>query len=177
MIPNDILLYPETGVYPNCHMEVSSSNAEIHRQRLGRAREIPIAEKRQKKLQDPEGSRTPRKQGSRNQLSRDHKGSQRLKQQIWILYGSKLGAICIHNNCAAWVLGFHGSGSVFDIFAYAWSFIFLLVVASSSLNKGACAFTITLSYYNLLCHVQLISLRGLLFFFHKERSGYGRRRI
>ena len=53
-------------------------------------------------MYDPEGSRIPQENGQQNQLTRVHKGSQRLNQQSGVLYGSDLGPLQISYGYIAW---------------------------------------------------------------------------
>jgi hypothetical protein len=70
------------------------------------------------------GLRTPGEEGPQNQLSRAHRGSQRLKWQTQTLYGSNLGPLHIPYGCVAWCpCGTTNSGmeSISNSFAWVWN--------------------------------------------------------
>lgn len=114
--------------------------------------------------------RTVGEQSSPNQISRAHRGPQRLKWQSWCLQRSELGPGHICHSCAACCsYGTPNSRSrAVSDFSLALGTTFLLLgCLTYPCYEGLCQV-----YCILLCHVLLISLRVLLFFEGKlQRSG------
>ena len=72
-------------------------------------------------LLKPEVLRSPGEWSSQNQLSRAHRGSQRLKWQSWSLRRSVLGCLYICYSCWLDVLRSPDSGNISDPFACSWA--------------------------------------------------------
>lgn len=106
---------------------------------------------------------TMRTSSTKNQLSRIHRGSQRLKGQTWNLFGSELGPLHVPYGCVAWCSYGNFNSGTEDC---PWLFFLNLEsfssyrVTLSSFERRVCA----CSYCNLSSHVWLISLVGLLCF-------------
>lgn len=100
------------------------ANVKTHRKTLGRAE--GTLKKRGKWLQEIEGPRTAWKHSPHNHLSRDHRGSQKLKQQSQILYGPEFGPLYICYGCVGWCC-VGERGSVSDSFACPLGTLFLLL--------------------------------------------------
>ena len=92
MIPNDILLYSQISAQPICHqrgviqqlMEADARLVAKHQARRSLGGEWVVGTR---------GWRRPQEHGPQNQLSRAHRGSQRLCQQSQTLYGPELGLV------------------------------------------------------------------------------------
>lgn len=96
---------------PNHHQrgfiqQLMGTDAETYSQTLGGAQGIMS-----KREEGQEGLRTPEGHGSQKQLSRVHRGSQKLKWQPWSLHSSVLGSLQKCWGCSA--CGFCGSASDF----------------------------------------------------------------
>lgn len=123
-------------------------------------------------FQEPEGSRKPKEYNPQSQLRRACRGSQRLKGQLQIIYGSELGPLLISygsiDGYSHVLIGFPtvGVGPISDSFACFWDIFPPTGLMSSRLYMKVCG----QSYCNLLGHVWWISLGDLLF---SEGNGWG----